>query len=403
MGTKRQLAPTIASVIAQSNEGPLLDLFSGICAVSSAVAPHRHIWCNDAQVFASTAARAFFTFPDPPLPHETITDLVLPHFLANRECLTTRFEKVLDAERVALASDIVEQVRDLEDLIPTVLNDTSLEEERQILMEDHTAPPYRLFSITFAGGYLSLQQSIAVDSLRYAFDQLMKMERVTVDQYSWMCLALCQAISKCATTTGHFAQFLRIKEKTRKRFVAQRRRRVWQEWHSAMSCLGPLGSKKWRQKNKGFHGDALELLQQLKEGKMRPGVIYADPPYTDDQYSRYYHVYETLLLYDYPPAQSRGRYRPDRFASAFSLKTKVKGAVEDLISCCAELKCDLVLSYPETGLLPESRQTILSLLTSHYGEQVSTVELEHQHSSLGGSKGYQNVNVNEVIYVAGQS
>ena len=403
MGTKRQLAPMIAEIIREGGRGPLLDLFSGICAISSTVAPRRQIWCNDAQVFASTVARAFFTFPDPPLSHDVVTELVRPHFRENRSALTLRFGQHLDEESSAFGSNDVEGIRDLEAQTPSVLNDAPLEQERRDLMADPMAPPYRLFSITFAGGYLSLQQCIDIDSLRYAFDHLKERQHLTKYQHSWMCLALCQALSKCATTTGHFAQFLRIKDRTRKRFVAQRRRRIWWEWLSALSDLAPLGTKDWRLKNKGFHGDALELLQELGENKMRPGVIYADPPYTDDQYSRYYHIYETLLLYDYPPARSAGRYRPDRFSSPFSLKTKVLGAIENMIARSADLECDLILSYPETGLLPDSKGTILSLLRSHYGRNVSTVALEHRHSSLGGSKGYQNLKVTEVIYVTGQS
>ena len=403
MGTKRQLAPMIAEIVRKSSPGPLLDLFSGICAVSSAVGPLRHIWCNDAQLFASTVARAFFTFSDPPIPHEEVVELIRPHFLENQSALTLRFIQSVSAEHDALGSNHLQSIQELEDQTPSVLNNDALERERRQLMEAPTLPPYRLFSITYAGGYLGLHQCIEVDSLRYAFDQLAQRNHLTNDQHAWMCLALCQALSKCATTTGHFAQYLRVKEKTKKRFLAQRRRRIWQEWLSALSSLAPLGHKEWRLKNKGFHGDALDLLQELTDKNIRPAVIYADPPYTDDQYSRYYHVYETLLLYDYPAIQSTGRYRPDRFSSPFSLKTKVRHAVETMISCCAELKCDLILTYPETGLLPDSKRTILSLLRGHYGGNVSTVALEHQHSSLGGSKGYQNLTVNEIIYVAAQS
>ena len=40
------------------------------------------------------------------------------------------------------------------------------------------------------------------------------------------------------------------------------------------------------------------LAKGIRGMKQRPAIIYADPPYTDDQYSRFYHLYETALLYD---------------------------------------------------------------------------------------------------------
>ena len=49
-------------------------------------------------------------------------------------------------------------------------------------------------------------------------------------------------------------------------------------------------------------------------------LVYADPPYFEEHYSRYYHVLNTLCLYDYPSLAvnpqthefSAGRYREDR-------------------------------------------------------------------------------------------
>ena len=399
MGTKRQLAPTIAEIIRVGADGPLLDLFSGICAVSCAVAPRRQIWCNDAQIFASTAARAFFTFSEPPL--HAAADIVQEHYADNRNALNERFKHYLEEERTCLRSDNVKRLQELEAYIPSVSSSTVLEGERRRLAQHDAAVPYRLFSITYAGGYLGLQQCIDLDSLRYAFDHLAMTHQLSDEQHTWMCLALCQTLSKCSTTTGHFAQFLRAKETTQKRFVAQRRRRIWSEWLSALSEFAPLGTTGWRSRNSVFQEDALALLETLTEAKKPPRVIYADPPYTDDQYSRYYHLYETLLLYDYPPSDSVGRYRPGRFSSLFSLKSKVHETIETMIARCADLGCRLILTYPENGLLPDSKTVLLSLLRRHYGSDVSTVPLDHLHSSLGGSKGYQKLKVTEVIYVAG--
>lgn len=81
MGTKRQLAPLVTDVASScQNDGPLLDLFSGMCSVGSEVAAHRQVWTNDAQVFASTVAKAYFTSSDLPLILDQALELLRPHF-----------------------------------------------------------------------------------------------------------------------------------------------------------------------------------------------------------------------------------------------------------------------------------------------------------------------------------
>jgi adenine-specific DNA methylase len=69
-------------------------------------------------------------------------------------------------------------------------------------------------------------------------------------------------------------------------------------------------------------------------------VIYADPPYTRDHYSRFYHVLETMCLGDSPEvsttlltgegATSRGLYRADRHQSPFCIKSQAPGAFREM-------------------------------------------------------------------------
>ena len=76
--------------------------------------------------------------------------------------------------------------------------------------------------------------------------------------------------------------------------------------------MAPEGNAKWRKGNRTFRREAIRLLQELPQSKTRPSVVYADPPYTRDHYSRYYHLLDTLLLYDYPDPVGKGQYRLDR-------------------------------------------------------------------------------------------
>ena len=147
-----------------------------------------------------------------------------------------------------------------------------------------------------------------------------------------------------------------------------------------------------------FRSEAVGLLASLREFGTKPSVIYADPPYTQDQYSRYYHIYETVVLYYYPTCQGRGLYRPDRATSSFSLASKVEQAMDDLIAASARLKSCLVLSYPSEGLLKNSSTLIPKMMRSHFGSLPECYQLPHRHSTMGASKGATTHDVTEVIY-----
>ena len=216
----------------------------------------------------------------------------------------------------------------------------------------------------------------------------------------WGCLALCEATRKVATATGHFAQHLHINAKTSGRFTAQRRRSVWKEWLLALNELGPLGSARWRMRNRSYRSDASQLLTELRSEKCKPTVIYADPPYTQDQYSRYYHMYETVLLYDYPSTAGAGRYRQGRFVSPFCLKTKVVDAFETLADRARSLRATLIVSYPNNGVLADAKRSLPLILKRAFRNCVVQSPISHFHSSMGGSKGVQKHSVREYLFIA---
>ena len=310
----------------------------------------------------------------------------------------------MEAERGALAAGAtgdLAQLRNLAELLPNIAQSPTLEQERRRLARKPRTFPYRLFTLTFSGGYLGIEQCVQVDAIRFAIDRLCADGVLNDEQHRWMRLALCQAICKASTTTGHFAQFMKVKEGNKVRFIAQRRRSVWQDWLSSISKFAPIGTKKWRSENRVFCTDSISLLDELWAAGKSPAVIYADPPYTADHYSRYYHLYETLLRYDYPCSYGVGRYRPDRFVSQFSIKTAVQMAIESLIERSARSGSRLILSYPENGLLQNSREIIMSALKKSFGMGDIVRTVDHFHSSLGGSKGVEKYPVKEVIYAAG--
>lgn len=401
MGTKRKLANTVAEVMSLAKQGPMLDLFAGMCAVGEAIAPVRQVWCNDIQDFAVEMAGALFTSQESPLELVRVLDIIEQPFEKNKQSLLKRFELYVEQEKEAFLKAKPNNIIKAELKIPNCINDDKIEKERARLQRNPTTFPYRLCTITFSGGYFSQYQSIELDSIRYAIDFLLNKNLLSKEQHRWLLLSLCQAASRVATTTGHFAQFLKIKENNVQTYLNQRKRSIWDEWLRALSDASPVGTKAWRRKNLVFKSDALSCLSNLHNLRKKPSVIYADPPYTADQYSRYYHFYETLLKYDYPKAVGIGRYRPDRYTSQFSLKSRVEQNICTLIGACAVIGSDFVLSYPNNGLLERPKQRILSELKSNF-RKVEVYELEHMHSSMGASKGIDKHLVTEMLFRAYQ-
>lgn len=198
------------------------------------------------------------------------------------------------------------------------------------------------FSRTYAGNYFSAIQAAEIDHIR----SLVKYDPVTgCDLTDALVLTgLFHAMSKAVASPGHFAQYLSIREDdpVRRESISGR----------AKSFLGALKKQELTASasadNFAAVGDAAAFLRSEPD----VDVVFADPPYSNAHYSRFYHVLETVTLYDSPSVNGIGLYRPNRFQSEFCQKSKVRGAFRDLIDACASIGASVVVTYPSvTGHL----------------------------------------------------
>lgn len=125
--------------------------------------------------------------------------------------------------------------------------------------------------------------------------------------------------------------------------------------------------------------DYTDCLRIIPEGT----IVYADPPYQSVHYSRFYHILETLVKYDYPAVQYKGRYRDDRHQSPFCLHTKVNDAFVKLFEGTKDRNSHLALSYSDTGMISLSQ--ILALISDVFDRRYKVVVLDkrHMHSNMG--------------------
>ncbi|XYD09636.1 DNA adenine methylase [Methylobacterium sp. NMS12] len=387
MGTKRQLADHVQKIGAACQPGPFLDAFAGMGSVGTAIGTQRSVWSNDKQAFAVLVAQAQFVSRSGPKKSNRVDVRLLSLVKKRMQLARDKLSDIVEVENVAISTGDTRLFNELFDV----------GHARRGLLDD-LEQRCGVFTDRYAGTYFGFLQCIEVDALRSSIENLKDDGLIDIDQWRWFVVALARAIAKVSTTTGHFAQPLRPKASNIGKFAAQRRRSVIEEWELALKELTPVGDRNWRANNRVFNSDAEHLLSSFWRSATRPSVVYADPPYTKDQYSRFYHVYETLVLNDNPVVSGEGVYRSDRFTSKYCLASQVDEAIETIIAQTAEIGADLILSYPTNGLLKDSVDRLPRMFAAHYGSRPNSIQLPHVHSTLGGSKGRPTSAVTEVIY-----
>ena len=277
---------------------------------------------------------------------------------------------------------------------------TRLRRVHQVECNAGAAGRNSFFSTHYANNYFGVRQAISLDALRCTFSLLNERGHLPDEQQTWCVLALGRAALRVANSTGHFAQYLKPKPTSYLKHIRQRARDVWREWIEGSASLAPVGFASWRRRNRAFNEDSLHLASRLKRFETRPAIVYADPPYSKDQYSRFYHIFDTLFLNDCPRLTGQGLYRPNRFATPFSMKGQVGGALDLFCQRVAHSGADLILSYPTNGLLYDTGVTPAQLLRKHFSRVQRAYKSRREHSTFGASNGAVRTAVTEVIYLA---
>lgn len=386
------LAPAVRDAVRSlDTRGRVADLFAGMGSVSANLASDHPVLANDALMFAASMLRARFTDGE----RASATTLA--------RCLWPRFERAHSHLREEFSSRIHTEQEVLRCSAPNSL-DAHMREADHVGNSDawrgraeeasrrKGIERYKLTTLYFSAGYFSTAQAIELDSIRYAIDQC----EVSTSR-DGLLSAWIAAAASAINAPGHTAQYL--KPRNSSSYIRVRRqwqRRIWAAFLSKLESLEKVGTKNWRLGNVVTSEDALKLSQKLHRYDV--GAVYADPPYTRDQYSRFYHVYETLYRYDYPSSSGAGRYRSDRFVTPFSHVTTARRSFEQLFSLVAEAQIPLVLSYPSNGLLEMRGCPVLELLRSNFSS-VANTSIDHYHSTLGASNGNRSKPAKENIYV----
>lgn len=393
MGTKRALAPTVRdAIVGLQRSGQVADLFSGMGSVATSMSSVAPVLTNDALAFTTTFARARF-LPGERVPASHMARRLFPYFRFAYQLLCDDFGRRMSREQKALTSG-PGGLADFMDWAPHVGNSDWYRRQARRAADASTVERYRLAVLYFSAGYFGTAQAAQLDAIRYAIDQLHEKDAVSRD---WLIAAWLAAAGVVINAPGHAAQFLKPRnDHIYKRIRRQWQRSVWSIFVEQLDAIHSVGTKEWRGGNCVCNEDALTLIESPVFDAV--AVVYADPPYTKDHYSRFYHVYETLYLYDFPASSGAGRYRADRFRTPFSLARQVQDAFRGLFAGVADRGLPLVLSYPDSGLLHRGGTHVSALLDEHFSVR-HTYHVRLQHSTLGASSGAHTKSATEGVYV----
>lgn len=262
------------------------------------------------------------------------------------------------------------------------------------------------FIITkFYGGlYFSFKQSIILDILLSQINVLNEKYR----EFFLACLL--STTSDLVNTVGkQFAQPLRPRDKNNKPKnnlinQIQKDRKIdvllnFENWVVKYSNL-----KTTNLNHKIYNLDFRKTLEILDNNTK---IIYADPPYTRDHYSRFYHVLETISLSDTPVISktkiggqlknSRGMYREKRHQSDFCIRSKAPKAFEYLFNSVSKKNKILLLSYSPYDENKKSHPRVVTLenlkkLAKEYFNFVEVKSIgKFSHSKLNKTSLHLNV------------
>lgn len=227
----------------------------------------------------------------------------------------------------------------------------------------------------YGGYYYSPLQALTFDYLRRDLPVEEPLRTVAL-------AALIMTASRCAAAPGHTAQPFKPNDTAGKYIVESWSRDVTLVVRDILAELAPRHA---RVAGHTRRADALEVLSDLGP----TDLVFVDPPYSAVQYSRFYHVLETLANGHCGPVSGIGRYpaREHRPQSDFSLISNAQPALTGLLEGLAKTGATVIFTFPRdkcsNGL---SGELVRELAETWFSVQVKT-KVHGSFSTLGGKQG----------------
>lgn len=414
LGIKTKLLNHIDSVISNElSNGCILDIFSGSTIVAQKLMNRYTVYTNDIQKYSYSVSKATIEI-DPLFDYSTLdvkkiinSDLFINNFnfLHNIWSVPLYYEKLLIQK---LTSDIeneelLYEFKHYYENAPYTFNFNAesvpqcfvgMEEiysknQYEVLRKNKGSSYYMLFTLNYAMPYFSLNQAVFIDSYRYAIDKMVEFQEISTTEYYVYLSLIIYLLNNIVTSVGdHFAQPQQFKLSNEIKLKREIAKILKKKSLDIVQCITEkclefkqLSIENICGNNIAFCDDYKSILEK-EEIINNVDLIYIDPPYTNAHYSRFYHILETLVNYDYPELEFFGRYRNDRFQSSFCIKSKAIKEFEYMISKCATLNKIIVISYSDTKQCIVSKEQLLDICNRYYSS-VNIKEEDYLYRNFG--------------------
>lgn len=362
MGSKSKIMDFVIDGINEVYAGgTICDLFSGSASLAGAIGQQYPVHSNDIQNYSKILADTYnkaYVYEDMPSATKIIQS----------------------AKRFVLKNQKNIRINVEYDSNMSLADFQKVEDIQKQLIENDFDYKWHIFAKNYSGTWWSFEQCLWIDAIR----QVAEKYRST-PCYPVILSSLMFAMAYSSQGTGHYAQYRDAKTNSSMQDILLYRKRnildyFVRKYDEVISFIPKSKITMPHQSTALDYKDCLE--------KFDGGTVYADPPYCFVHYSRFYHTLETLILYDHPPLQIqrekvvKGRYRENRHQSPFCIKTKVKGAFQDMFEGIKNTRSNLVLSYSNTGMI--TIEELSDIATSIFGNRrIEILTTNHQHMTLG--------------------
>lgn len=185
------------------------------------------------------------------------------------------------------------------------------------------------YSKHFGGKFFSKNDSKLIGFIRDELDELLESHVICQQEFAILLASLLYSVDRIANTVGHYDAY-RKNSAPQDRFVFE--------------LIEPIKSKA---KIEIYKQDSNVLSQELVAHRRYIDVAFIDPPYNSRQYSRFYHLLETLTKNDKPHLYGVAlKPKPENISNY--CKTQAKQSFRDLVGNLAEISKVLVVTYNNT-------------------------------------------------------
>ncbi len=383
LGSKTRSINTIVSECSRLyHKGSFtFDMFSGSSIVSQALnSKGQRIISNDILSFCSDIATCMLNVKRGGITKadvEKYMSFVLNYKISDN--YFTPFRAYIDQENRYIKSQDLAGLKQTYEGIPQVWKlDCQNNCNQSNYIENHYGKPafgaVPLIANYYAGTYFGIKQSLELDSLRNGIEKVFE-ENGHIWLKALFLTALYNVMSLIVHSAGkHFAQPISMSDTnpikvTNKRLFENRSLDVGLLFKECVNSILSSTSVNTvcNKENIVLNEDitSTSIVQSIKD--IPVSVVYADPPYTAQQYSRFYHIPEIVHSYCYPQLQifkgqvTNGIYPTNKYKSPFCTKTQAYLAFTKIFEIVRIKGASLVLSYSESKNSNTGNERMISL------------------------------------------